>query len=166
MPRPARILIPVDGSEASQGAIETALSLANGDETALALLAVIDVQAPGVDLAGRRRAARGFLLRANLDLPCGHHAAELLREGPPVDEIVGAAREWGADLVVLACPDGSSAGGWPAVVAGAVARRAPCPVMMVGSGPDGAVTGPATRECLPNRSGCGEASIRTGIALA
>ena len=55
----------------------------------------------------------------------------LLREGRPADEIVGAARDEGADLLVIST---HGIGGWRHLMFGSVAekviRLAPCPVMV------------------------------------
>lgn len=137
----SRILVPIDGGASSSRALERAAELAQREGAELALLAVADVRLthaseagiPPVDLlASLRREARSLLLHASLTLPPAVHAAELLHEGVPADEIVAAARAWRADLIVLGRRGHA---GLTRVLAGgtadAVLRRAPCPVLVV-----------------------------------
>jgi nucleotide-binding universal stress UspA family protein len=148
----ARILVPVDGSEQVKRAIDTAARLAQRDGAELALLAVVDLRLthvadagilPADLIASLRREARAFLVHGNLHLPPELHAAELLREGDPAHEIVAAARDWRADLIVLG--HAASVGMtrfFADHTAEAVAQRAHCPVLVVQpEGARGAVGG-------------------------
>jgi nucleotide-binding universal stress UspA family protein len=137
----SRILVPIDGGEPALRAVRTAAELAGRDGAALALLTVVDVELaysaeagvlPTDLLASLRREARSFLTAASLALPAGLQAAELLREGWPADEIIAAAREWGADLIVLGAAARSGlARLLPGGTVATVTRRAPCPVLVV-----------------------------------
>ena len=137
----SRILVPVDGRLPARRAVETAGRLALREGAELALLAVADVRLtytseagipPSELMASLLREARANLINASLYLPRALHADELVREGQPADEIVAAAREWQADLIVLGREGHAGVGRLLANgVAEAVARRAPCPVLIV-----------------------------------
>jgi nucleotide-binding universal stress UspA family protein len=137
----SRILVPVDGSEHVKRAVDTAVRLAQRDGAELALLAVVDLRLtyvaeagilPADLIASLRREAGTFLLNGNLYLPPELHAVDLLREGEPARAIVAAAREWGADLIVLGHAASAGVGRLFADhTAEAVAQRAPCPVLVV-----------------------------------
>jgi hypothetical protein len=76
------------------------------------------------------------LLTTSLNLPPDLHPDELLREGHPAREIVAAARQWKADLIVI----GSSYHGAldrliGADIVGIVAQQAPCPILTVRADP-------------------------------
>jgi nucleotide-binding universal stress UspA family protein len=141
----ARILVPIDGSEAAARALAAAVRLARRDGAALALLAIVDLRLtyaseagiPPADLVNSlRREARSFLLSGSLALPPDLHADELLREGEPAQEIVAAARAWRADLIVLGQTAPAGLGRLLADhTTDAVARRAPCPVLVVQAEP-------------------------------
>lgn len=136
------ILVPYDGREEAERALETAIALAERLGASLLLVAVVETALlytrPGDD-AARLDHELGLHLRDGLD-----HAVEMVDGRVPVrtELVVGSAREAlvdiarsGADLVV----SGSRAyGPLRSVLLGGVSRHlvdhAPCPVLVVPRG--------------------------------
>jgi nucleotide-binding universal stress UspA family protein len=138
-----RILIAVDKGPVAAHAIEVALDLAAALK---AHTAVIHVAAPPVmygndagiprselmELAREEGLALLAQLRENPALPAFAH--EFLEGGDPATEIVKAAQEWPADIIVMGSHGRQ---GISRVLLGSVAesvvRHAPCPVLVVRS---------------------------------
>jgi len=136
-----RILVAVDASPVAARASDVATDLARSLGAEVALLHAIDPSlgvAPqgGASAAelialaaeeGKRLLAR-FSQRAALQPP----PLEFVPVGKPAGEIVKAAKEWPADLIVIGS---HGRGGVGRVVLGSVAeavmRHAPCPVLVV-----------------------------------
>lgn len=134
-----KILCPTDFSEAAYEGLLCAMKLATPGVTELC---VVHVDAPtdvtsslgdATDSAMRRAAAVGNL-SAILEeqVSPSINSRPLLRSGNAALEIVRAAKEEGADLIVLTT---HGAAGWRPGLLGAVAdevlRLAPCPVLTV-----------------------------------
>jgi nucleotide-binding universal stress UspA family protein len=83
-------------------------------------------------LADLKRTGQALLTAAAARLDGAVPPWQFLREGPPSREIIAAAREWNADLLVLGTHGRS---GLARMVLGstaeAVLRHAPCPVVVV-----------------------------------
>ncbi len=147
-----KILVAVDGSPASEKALEAAVRLAQRDGGQLAAVAVLaragnphlDRLAEGV--RGRARKYMEDVLGAavNFARSRGVRLTPLLREGHPAEAIVSCAEEEGIDLVVLGgrraqegtelvvpggrgVPAGTGLGG----TADRVTDHAPCAVLLV-----------------------------------
>jgi nucleotide-binding universal stress UspA family protein len=147
-----RILVAVDSSPQAMAAIDLAARFGAGDEVRFALVHVIDDGAGmyegfavPVSLTGERylrRERASILLKSAAErMTAQLHAADrqltpevelIYREGPVIPKLVEAAREFGADLVVIGTHGrrgishllmGSTAEG--------VLRQAPCPVLSV-----------------------------------
>jgi universal stress protein A len=136
-----RILVAVDDIRSSARLLDMAAELAEKTAASVALVHVInpplrferemstDVIVVEESLIDNAKAMLAKLRRRfGADTVVG----ELVREGKPVDQIVAAAREWKADLIVVGDRKygavtrfllGSTADG--------VVRRAPCPVLVV-----------------------------------
>ena len=141
-----RILIPVDGSEASAWALKLAVALINEMPAAkLTLLHVIVPPASGVgemalvsdELMDRLQAdGKATLAAAQRQLPPGAQVRTALREGSPAQEIVAYARQIGADFIVMGT---RGRGRWATFVLGstaeAVIRWSRCPVVTVSHDP-------------------------------
>ncbi|HET7228580.1 MAG TPA: universal stress protein [Longimicrobium sp.] len=135
---PARVLLTTDLSELSAAVHEAALDTidlflgAPGEVRSLLVVGWTAAPAP-LSAGALGRAARAEL-EAFLDAR-GHvapHVEPAVRTGIPADEIVGEARGWGADLLVV----GTHARGWGArLMLGSVAeaslRDAPCNVLAI-----------------------------------
>lgn len=139
-PRRHRILVPVDFSARSPGAVRFAAELARTMGGCLALLHVAEPMPEAIftgypdELAmyarEAAREAREKLAALAAGAPDGIRVETLLREGAPRAEIPRAAREWRSDLIVL--PTRGLTGVKYIVlgsVAEAVVRHAPCPVL-------------------------------------
>jgi nucleotide-binding universal stress UspA family protein len=140
-----RVMIAVDKSSTSDWALTVGGRLAACLGAAVALTHVVDVTkgfAPEFGVLDDRilselQAAGDKLLKgAAHALPAGLTVTRFLREGDPATEVVAAAGEWRADLLVV----GTHAHGVIAKfllgsTAEAVVRRAQCPVVTVGHKP-------------------------------
>ena len=104
-----RILTALDDSAIAAHAVEVGTELATALQAQAALVYVVDPRLalqpdsgiPAAEwLAMLRRDSQAFLATAGLrtGLP---PAWQFLREGKPADEILAAAREWEADLIVI-----------------------------------------------------------------
>lgn len=122
----SKILVPLDGSDLSREALKHAERLAVSTKSPITLLQVVDSeeqlisQASGITIepmamgeitvdaarsavAAQRETAKQNLEAARAKLAeAGVEAAIEIREGHPGDEIVEAAEELGADVVVMA----------------------------------------------------------------
>lgn len=107
------ILVPVDFSPGSDGAVEWAKTLAAAFGARVVLLHVIDTSSaaiiggpggvlvpppPAAYLDGLREEARADMAQVLARVPGASH---LLREGTPRQEILAAAHEVKADLIVM-----------------------------------------------------------------
>ncbi len=135
-----RILCPTDFSESSLQALDAAVRLAANGTTEMCLLHVELQIAPhdlGGDLspqsAARHRAEAVRNLCAVIDerTPPQVRTNTLLRHGDAAFEIIKAAREQQADLIVLAAHGGGRhEANTLGTVATAVLNDAPCPVLV------------------------------------
>lgn len=136
-----RILVALDESTAAVRALDVAIDLIQALSAEVALVHVVNPQClavpeagipSGVLLADLQRAGQTLLAAAAARVGDAPPPWQFLREGKPSREIVAAAHEWCADLIVL----GTHGRSWVARVilgstAEAVARHAPCPVIVV-----------------------------------
>ena len=147
----SRILVPVDGSATSDEGLREAIQLAKAQGAALRLVHVADehfIATMGADYAasvdnlmrsmkaaGRRilRKAEGAVRRAGLE------ATTVMLEtltGPVADPIVGEAKKWRADLIVIGT---HGRRGMRRLVLGSdaehVVRLSPVPVLLVRAAP-------------------------------
>jgi nucleotide-binding universal stress UspA family protein len=143
--QPKRILIPVDGSDASAWALKLGVQLLKQMPAKLTLLHVIVPPARGVgeaalvsdELMERLQAdGRGVLAAAQRQLPPEAEVRAVLREGSPAQEIVAYARQIGADFIVMGT---RGRGRWATFILGstaeAVIRWSRCPVVTVSHDP-------------------------------
>jgi nucleotide-binding universal stress UspA family protein len=133
------ILVPLDGSAHSERALVTGLELAKLNGAKLTLLAVIlaykDVHVPHVaqlDEQARQRAELYLAPFVEDARSKGLDVASLITHGEPSQEIIKAAREISADLIVMST-HGIGATGRHALgsVAMRVLQESDCPVLMV-----------------------------------
>lgn len=136
-----RILIAVDESQASGFAIQTGGLLADAMEADVAFIHVIESCEPvvgelGMTVAEFRTAARAdalqLLKQRALQLPGSARPQFIVREGDPASEIISAAGDYDADLLVI----GSARHGRLAEIfmvgtAEKLIRQSACPVLVV-----------------------------------
>jgi nucleotide-binding universal stress UspA family protein len=136
-----RILIAVDASEPALAALAAGIEMAHRAGAAVGIVHVADTLHPwqgemsevGVaPLSVIRRQGQLLLNRIVADLPATQKCDTILRDGQPSKEILAAARDWNADLIVI----GSQGHGHfeqfvLGSVANAVTRGSLCPVMLV-----------------------------------
>lgn len=151
---PRRIIVAVDDSD-PEWALRVAASMADREAAVLVIVHVIDpfvAVTPEVGYVSEdvrrdmRRGADDLLARAAARVPPAVTVETLVREGVAGDEIVAAAREWRADVVVL----GRRGRGRLATFllgssAEHVIRHAHCPVVTVGHDPDAVVVEPSAQ---------------------
>jgi len=141
----SRILIALDDSAIAAHAMEVGTALAAALKAQAALVHVVDptpafVPDTGVPagewVAMLKREAQSFLASA-AERTGDPRPWEFLREGKPADEILSAAREWEADVIVIGTHGRS---GVSRLVLGstaeAVVRHATCPILVVRSHTD------------------------------
>jgi nucleotide-binding universal stress UspA family protein len=137
-----KIICPTDFSEASYAAFKQAAALAVGSRSEICVLHVEqNVPLPHNDAmpaftqseAGRRAEAVANLCAiVNERLPASLRTRPLLKTGEAAAEIIKAAREEGADLIVMTRHGaGNSEDDSLGRVAEDVLRKAPCPVLSV-----------------------------------
>lgn len=135
-----RVLIALDESALAAHAVEVGADLAKALNAQAALVYVVEPALayapesgvpPAEMVAALKREGQAYIAVAaqRLGNPSPWH---FLREGKPADEIVSAAREWNADLIVIGSHGRS---GVSRLVLGSTAesvlRHAPCPVVVV-----------------------------------
>ena len=135
-----RILVALDDSAIAAHALEAGIELATALKAQTALVYVVDPSvgfqpdsgiSAGEWVAALKREGQSFLAAAGRRT--GEPPAwQFLREGKPADQILAAAREWEADVIVIGTHGRS---GVSRLVLGSTAdsvvRHAPCPVLVI-----------------------------------
>lgn len=147
---PRRILVPTDFSAASERALDYALELGKKLSASLQLChcalqpdyELADLVSPGMRTAAAALIEKAMAIadaaHAELDALAARKSAQgvpiaaVMLSGRPADAIVAAARQWGANLIVIGS---RSRPGVRHVLLGSVAekvvRAASCPVLVV-----------------------------------
>ena len=143
-----RILVPLDGSKVSESSLPIAVSLASKYGSEVILLRVLDDPGP----SDRARHPESLWIReaqeyhyrevqtylddqVNRLLSQGIHARPLIRDAAPADDILHAAGDEHADLIVMTSHGRGSPSRWTSgSVADKVSQHSPCPVLLVRSG--------------------------------
>jgi nucleotide-binding universal stress UspA family protein len=135
-----RILIAVDESDPAARAVDLGTGLAAALDAQVQLVHVSTALTESLEsgvatadvLTTHREAGEQLLLRISSQVAATLRPEVRLREGKPADELVAAAHEWHADLVVIGTHGRS---GLDRLLLGstaeAVVRNAPCPVLTV-----------------------------------
>ena len=151
-----RIMVAVDDSDPGRWAVSVASSLARALGAEVVLVHVINPAAcmcPDTAFVDAAEAARSRLLaRADAILDRGRTSIgpevrvdQVVREGEAGPEIVAAAREWEADLLVMGTRGRSRLTNFIlGSTAETVVREAHCPVLTVGHDPAVTVLGRTT----------------------
>jgi nucleotide-binding universal stress UspA family protein len=158
MPVFSRICCPIDFSGSSRTALELAARLARRDGAGLTVLHITETHWPGEQgkiLPARRTGEKGETTvlaewQADAERLAGGTVSSVLLSAPAAEAIVGFARDDATDLIVM-----SSHGrtGFRRLalgsVAEAVARTAPCPVLIVRRDEPAPATGSADEDGMP-----------------
>ena len=136
-----KLLVAVDDAPISAHAADIAAELAQLAGAELAFIHVIDAELvnaadtgiqPDVFVASAKEDARNLIEDFRKRLPQKMAALDFVPIGTPLTEIVNAAKDWPADLIVIGS---HGRGGIKRVLLGSVAegvmRNAPCPVLVV-----------------------------------
>jgi nucleotide-binding universal stress UspA family protein len=138
-----RIIIALDESALAAHAAERGAELGRALSAEIGLVYVIDPKEVGLpdmglapaDLMASLKHEAVHFLEATAQRLGGISPWRFVRDGKPADEILAAAREWQADLIVIGTHGRS---GVSRVVLGSTAesvvRHAPCPVVVVRGG--------------------------------
>jgi len=142
MPKQKEILVPIDFSESSLTALRCARALAEGGNTQVILLNVLDE--PGsfrtLDVLGQRNARyaqRAERLQELADRELGSQVAARIevREGKPSVEIVRLASERRVELIVVGRHRHHGAWRWlQGHTASQLSKKAPCAVLLLQAG--------------------------------
>ena len=136
-----KILIAVDREPLSARAAELGMELASSLQAEVAFVHAIIPgleQAPGITphelLAEAEQEAREVIAGFSKHLPHGQQHKEFIHTGKPAVEIVRAAKEWEADMIVIGSHGRHGIGrALLGSVAEEVMRHAACPVLVVRS---------------------------------
>lgn len=134
-----RILLGIDGSQASEVVLQGLIAMGHAQDTEVRIMYVVeiwDVHAPEWLSAARREMwakAREAIARTSKRLEnAGFQVTTAIKEGDPRSELIDAASEWHADLLMVGSHGRS---GLDRLLMGsvseAVARHAPCSVQIV-----------------------------------
>jgi nucleotide-binding universal stress UspA family protein len=167
-----RLLVAVDNTGLAGWAIKSAVQLANelGGKIGLVHITPGDIgftpefaYAESSVLLEQRREGQEILKRAEASVPKSLRAGSILKEGDPMQQIVAAAKEWKADLIVIGTHGrGPVAHFLLGSTAEAVVRHAHCPVLMIGHDP----SQPSPKACVCASGKCCEASKAAQLAKA
>jgi len=143
-----RVMVGIDSSEQSNWALDVAAKLAREEDAAVSLVHVVceplalspdSPYYPSRDIIRDLRREGEALLshtRGRLSRAIQGNVEEIVRVGDPAREIVQAAEDWGADLIVLGTRARNALGRLlMGSTAEAVFRHAPCPVLIVRQSP-------------------------------
>jgi nucleotide-binding universal stress UspA family protein len=136
-----KVLIAIDSEPVAVRAAETGLDLALSLGAEVAFIHVMDVSlvypadtgpSPNELISAAKLDAKRLVAAIRRRLPPQSSALEFFRIGAPSNEIVKAAEEWSADLLVIGS---HGRGGTQRALLGSVAetvmRHAPCPLVVV-----------------------------------
>lgn len=142
MPRYRRVLVPLDGSPASETIIPFVLGIAGPLDLQIVLVRVVSSvwreeagAMPHIivqDVAARRAEARDYLAAIAADLSGrGVRVQVDIRIGMPATAIVSATHEHAADMIAMTTQGPSGRRRMFGSVAESVLRLAPCPVLLI-----------------------------------
>ncbi len=134
-----RLLVPLDGSPFAEGALPYVEALARRTGAVVQLVRASLVRHPPLENTGEARMVadeRAYLVKVVERLGAQRIAASVtLQHAEPAEAIIGQARQWGADLIVMATRERGPVGRaiFGSVTAG-VLEDAPAPVLLVQPG--------------------------------
>jgi nucleotide-binding universal stress UspA family protein len=135
----SRILVALDGSSASEKALDTAVKFAQKGGGQVAAVSVLDRSgdphlerlADGVRAKARGRLEEILQAAVNFARSRGIQLTPILREGHPAEAILACAEQERAELLILGSHNGGSKRGGLGGTADQVSSHAPCTVMIV-----------------------------------
>jgi nucleotide-binding universal stress UspA family protein len=143
-----RILAAVDHE--NHPALEAALTIALPLRAQIAIVYVLEpLPAPTAEMVvdmtpayeESHQYAKAMLAKCEREVPANALAFTLLREGPAADEIVAAAKDFNADMIIIGTHRrGALARFFLGSTSQAVVRHATCPVMLVSDVPSAVET--------------------------
>lgn len=146
-----KIVVPVDFTEVSVGAVRHALWLARATGASVVLLSIVDTSFPYPDLFSFEDPNRDYFkvmreralermkewLEAHKSDAAGVKVDRVVGRGRPAVEIPAIAEELGADLMVVARHGaGALRQAFMGSVIESLVRTAPCPVLILPPAPD------------------------------
>lgn len=158
MPVFQRICCPIDFSPASREALEIAVEMARRFGAGLTVLHATSAHWPGPEILVEPPADTGGLgdagalgaWMAEAERSLGAPVSSVLLSAPIAEAIVSFARDFGTDLIVMSSHGRGGLGRLlQGSVAEAVARTAPCPVMIVRRKDDPGTPGAGETEGMP-----------------
>ena len=163
-----RLLVPLDGTPFAEGALPYAEALASRTGAVIHLVRSSLVRHPPLDGTGEQRIVaeeRAYL--AGIAKKLGGKASVTLQHADPADAIVGQARQWGADLIIMATHE---RGPFGRAIFGSVAKEvlaaAPAPLVLLGPDEAPAVAAPDRVLLALDRSPLAEAALATARLIA
>ena len=136
-----KILVAVDSEPTAAHAADVGAELAGLAGAELAFIHVVDAELvnaadtglqPAVLAASAKNDARNLIGNFRRRLPQQSAVLEFVQVGSPLTEIVKAAKDWPADLIVIGSHGRSGVKrALMSSVAEGVMRHAPCPVLVV-----------------------------------
>jgi nucleotide-binding universal stress UspA family protein len=136
-----KVLIAIDSEPVAVRAAETGVELAQSLGAVVAFIHVVDASlaypsdtgpSPSELIAAAKLDAKRMVTAIRQRLSPQSSVLEFIQVGRPSEEIVKAAREWSADLLVIGS---HGRGGMQRALLGSVAetvmRHAPCPLVVV-----------------------------------
>ena len=134
------LLVPLDGSDNAELALEPALAIAEAMGARISLLAVAlrypesRIHVPVLDDKALDRAREYLQGLAEKRYPHGVAMEVLARQGSPADEIVAAAVEGGIDLIVMTTHTRADSSPGLGSTAWKIVQHASCPILLVRAG--------------------------------
>jgi nucleotide-binding universal stress UspA family protein len=136
-----KVLIAIDSEPITAHAADVGAEMARAVGAEMAFIHVIDAEVtyaedtglqPEALIASAKEAAAKLIEDFRKTLPEQAVARDFVQIGDPLSEVVAAARDWPADLIVLGS---HGRGGLGRALLGSIAegvmRQAPCPVLVV-----------------------------------
>ena len=170
-----RVMVPLDGSGFAESALPAAIQLARRSGGEIRLVLVLEPVLSDLDLSptdpSEHAAAAEYLasVRENKVSGLGDKVGMTVRPGLAAEEIAAEARDWKADVIVMATHGRSGVSrAWLGSVTDRCIRAANCPVLAVHPTESGVGPDLTTREVIVplDESAHSEAALPYGVTLA